>query len=65
MYLLDMHSQTACSVQPTGTHVTFEMFGLLVLHEDFLIFKLPFTVPAPWADDLLILFLCHFVDESP
>jgi hypothetical protein len=59
-----MHGQTASSVQSAGTHIAFEMFGLLVLHEDFLIFKLSFTVPAPWADDLLILFLCHFVDVA-
>jgi hypothetical protein len=46
----------------------------------FLIFKLPLTVPTPWADDLkaylinvyetklhthlLVLFLCHFVDVA-
>jgi len=30
--LLDMNRQSACSVQSPRTHITFEVFGLLVLH---------------------------------
>ena len=34
VYLLDMDRKTSCGVQATRTHVTLEMFCLLVLHEN-------------------------------
>jgi hypothetical protein len=30
--LLDVDSETSCSVEPSWTHVALEMFGLLMLH---------------------------------
>lgn len=40
--LLDMHSQTTCSVQPTRAHVALEMLGFLVLHEHYIAPKISF-----------------------
>ena len=34
MHLLNVHGQPSSGVQTTGTHLTFKMLSLLVLHEN-------------------------------
>lgn len=36
MYLLDMNGQTTSGIQATGTHITLEVLGLLVLHKNYI-----------------------------
>lgn len=69
MNLLNVNGQPAGGVEASRTHSTFEMLGLLMLHQDyiplsarsttmgrayhtFLVFELPFAIPAPWSDNL-------------
>ena len=43
VYLLNVDRKTSCGVQATRTHITLEMFCLLVLHEDFIAVRVRMT----------------------
>ena len=40
--------QTACRVQSPCTSLTLEVFGLLMIDEDFEVVEVPLAVIAPW-----------------
>lgn len=45
------------------TYVAFEVLGLLMLNENFLIVKFSIAIPAPWLRLLLLLSLKHVVGK--
>ena len=54
-YLHTVNNQSRGSVQFLVAHMTLEVPGLLMLHQDLLILKLSVTVPTPWLQRLLLL----------